>query len=72
MRVVKSRLNQNTASQAWQKITQGATVIDVRTAQEFASGHLAGATNVPFEEIVKSVKALGLEKDTTIVLQWRC
>jgi phage shock protein E len=61
----------DTGTQAWQKITQGATVIDVRTAQEFASGHLAGATNIPFEEIVEGVKALGLEKDTSIVLYCR-
>ncbi|MCW2494271.1 rhodanese-like domain-containing protein [Jatrophihabitans sp.] len=29
----------------------GELVIDVRSAQEYASGHIAGAVNIPFEEL---------------------
>ena len=32
-------------------MSRGATVLDVRTAAEFARGHLPGARNVPLEEL---------------------
>lgn len=32
-------------------IASGATVLDVRTADEFASGHVAGAVNIPVAEL---------------------
>jgi phage shock protein E len=35
----------------WQLIEQGATVIDVRSPQEFAGGHLANAINVPLDTL---------------------
>lgn len=31
---------------------ENARLIDVRTAEEFAEGHLDGAVNIPYEEIV--------------------
>lgn len=33
------------------KIGQGALVLDVRTEQEFASGHVTGAVNIPLQMI---------------------
>ena len=56
---------------AWEYIEQGATVMDVRTAEEFAAGHLAGATNIPFEDIVTGVSKLELAKDSKILLYCR-
>lgn len=32
-------------------IARGAVVIDVRTAEEYASGHLSRATNIPVQEL---------------------
>ena len=32
-------------------IASGAVVLDVRTADEFASGHIAGAVNIPVAEL---------------------
>ena len=32
-------------------IASGAAVLDVRTADEFASGHIAGAVNIPVAEL---------------------
>lgn len=32
-------------------IARGAVVIDVRTAEEYASGHLSGAINIPVQEL---------------------
>ena len=42
--------------------------IDVRTSQEYASGHLPGAVNIPFDAIEKGVQAHRLELDTPIYL----
>ena len=36
---------------AWEKIEQGALIIDVRSPAEFASGAVSGAKNVPLETI---------------------
>ncbi|ABZ74940.1 Rhodanese domain protein [Shewanella halifaxensis HAW-EB4] len=41
------------SSQCWQLIEEGATVIDVRSPQEFASGHLPQAINVPLDNLNK-------------------
>ncbi|QSX37062.1 rhodanese-like domain-containing protein [Shewanella sedimentimangrovi] len=39
------------AAASWQLIDQGIPVIDVRSAVEFAAGHLQGATNVPLDSL---------------------
>lgn len=36
---------------AKQLIERGAVVIDVRTAEEFATGHVPSATNIPVDEL---------------------
>lgn len=60
-----------TPTQAWDMINQQALVIDVRTAEEFAAGHVEGAINIPFEHIVEGVAQLGLKNDDSIVLYCR-
>ena len=42
--------------------------LDVRSAQEFAAGHLPGAINIPHTEIVQGVAALKLDKSSNIAL----
>ena len=42
--------------------------IDVRTPTEFNEAHVAGAVNIPFDEIETGVVALGLETDQPIYL----
>lgn len=56
---------------AWDKIDAGAIVIDVRTAEEFAEGHLKNAINIPFEQIAIEINKLNITKDTPIVLYCR-
>nr|WP_188921256.1 rhodanese-like domain-containing protein [Shewanella saliphila] len=56
---------------AWQKINANATLIDVRTAEEFAAGHIKGAINIPFDTIVPQLAKLNLSKDTEVVLYCR-
>jgi len=43
--------------------TTGATVIDVRTAAEYASGHLQGAVNIDVQSADFSAKIATLPKD---------
>ncbi|MGI2111376.1 rhodanese-like domain-containing protein [Shewanella frigidimarina] len=58
-------------SVAWGKIDRGVTLIDVRTAEEFAAGHIDGAINIPFENIVSELAKRNITKDTEIVLYCR-
>jgi rhodanese-related sulfurtransferase len=50
-----------------------APVLDVRTAQEYASGHLAGAINVDVmaPDFLAKVDALGLDRDVPVYLYCR-
>lgn len=47
---------------AWQWIEQGATIIDVRTPGEFASGHLANSQNLPLQSLAHTIKTLDKSK----------
>ena len=42
-------------------------VIDVRSAQEFATGHIPGAMNVPLDNLASKLDAMKVSKDTTLV-----
>ncbi|WP_050905847.1 rhodanese-like domain-containing protein [Vibrio campbellii] len=57
------------AEQGWQWIEQGAMIVDVRTTQEFADGHLDNAVNFPLSELDKHFA--NVDKDTQIVLYCR-
>lgn len=57
------------AQSAWQALDQGATLIDVRTPQEFASGHLDNAINMPLNDLGEL--ATSLDANTTIVVYCR-
>lgn len=58
-------------SVAWEKIDRGVTLIDVRTAEEFAAGHIDGAINIPFENIVPELAKRNIAKDAEVVLYCR-
>ena len=42
-------------------------VIDVRSAQEFATGHVPGAVNIPIDELARKLQEMKIAKDTTVV-----
>lgn len=49
-----------------------AVVIDVRTPEEYAAGHIDGALNIPFDQIDKGIQSVkGLNKDQPILLYCR-
>lgn len=42
-------------------------VIDVRSPQEFATGHIPSAVNIPLDELSGKLEAMKVSKDTTII-----
>lgn len=40
--------------------------IDVRTAEEFAQGHLEDAVNIPVDQIAQAIEALSSDKDAPL------
>ncbi len=46
-------------------------LIDVRTPEEFASGHVSGAVNIEYQQIVSAAQALGVAKQDAVHLYCR-
>ena len=61
----------DTGALALSAVQNGALLVDVRTAEEFATGHLPGAINIPHGEIVQGLAALDVSQSTDIVLYCR-
>ena len=59
------------ASQAWPMIEAGALVIDVRSPEEFAEGHLDGAINIEWHDSEAIARAIGVNKQRQVVLYCR-
>lgn len=50
-------------------VKMDATIIDVRTAGEFAAGHLDGAINIPVDQLEVRIHTVdGLKKDSQILI----
>jgi len=45
-----------------QKINEGATIVDVRTPDEFRSGHVKGSINIPLDRIQDQLNKLDKSK----------
>lgn len=54
----------------WLKAAPGVTAlwIDVRSAQEFAAGHLPGAVNLPYQDIAAGIGSVESDKSRPIKL----
>lgn len=50
-----------------EKIRAGATIVDVRTAEEFSAGSYAGAVNIPVQELEERLAEVG-PRDRPVVL----
>lgn len=57
------------ASVAWQWIEQGAIILDVRTPEEFASGHIENAYNLPLQSL--QYQLTNLDKSAAYVVYCR-
>ena len=60
-----------TAGQALTFDLDKAVILDVRTADEYASGHLQGARNIPHDRIAGEIAAAVPDKATAVVLYCR-
>jgi phage shock protein E len=49
----------------------GLVILDVRTEEEFAAGHVPGARNVPHDQLQARLSELALLKDKEVVLYCR-
>ncbi|MBZ4413214.1 rhodanese-like domain-containing protein [Myxococcus faecalis] len=47
------------ADEARRRVEAGATLVDVRSPEEFADGHLPGAVNIPVGELARRLGELG-------------
>lgn len=45
-----------------QKIKEGAVIVDVRTADEYRSGHVQGSINIPLDRIQEQLKKIDKSK----------
>ncbi|PAY01589.1 rhodanese-like domain-containing protein [Pseudoalteromonas sp. HM-SA03] len=54
-----------------QMSTDAYTIVDVRSPEEFAAGHIKGAINIPFNEIETHQQELAKLTDTTLVVYCR-
>ena len=52
-------------------IQEGALLVDVRSEQEFKSGHLEGAVHIPHTEVAKRLAEFGPDKQRPIVVYCR-
>lgn len=52
-------------------VDRGALLVDVRTPEEFAAGHVEGAINVPHLDVESRLAEFGEDKDREIVLYCR-
>lgn len=59
---------QISAKDAFEKLKAGALVIDVRSAGEFNSGHLAKAINIPLDEIESELPKRVKDKSQVLLL----
>src|SRR6187431_3814271 len=59
-----------TGAEAHQLVQAGARLVDVRTPSEFAAGHIAGALNIPLQQLDSRLTELQ-PKDTAVVLYCR-
>ncbi len=50
---------------------QEAIWIDVRTSEEYASGHLEGAKNIPHEVVAQQIAEIAPDKNASIVVYCR-
>lgn len=58
------------AEQARAALAKGAVVLDVRTPEEFAGGHIAGAKNISVQSLPQRVREVG-PKTTPVVVYCR-
>jgi len=58
----------NPNKQAWTEIDAASLLIDVRSPDEYASGHLDRAINIPHDKIAQRIAEISRAKDQSVVV----
>ncbi len=69
--VISSAGAEDVYNDVWEKVQNGALLVDVRTPVEYSEGHLAGAINIPFQDIVEGLAQRNISLEREIVLYCR-
>ena len=67
----KGRIVQVAPAEARQRIEAGSLLLDVRSGEEYAEGHIEGAQHLPGEELARRVAELQPDKQAPIVCYCR-
>ena len=59
------------AKQAWPMIESDALLVDVRSAEKFAEGHIEGAINIDWDDYPALISAIGEDKQRQVVFYCR-
>jgi len=59
-----------TGAEARRLVEAGASLVDVRSPEEFAAGHISGAVNIPVDEVEGRMGEIG-PRDRPVVLYCR-
>lgn len=60
--ILKSLFSSKSAVDYKQLVFDGAQIIDVRSAEEFKSGHVSGAKNIPLQTLAKNLHKINKGK----------
>ncbi|MEJ2534528.1 MAG: rhodanese-like domain-containing protein [Gammaproteobacteria bacterium] len=56
------------AQEGWERVENGALLIDVRSEAEFESGAIPGAVNIPYDDTDALAAAIGSDRDRPVVM----
>lgn len=59
------------AENAWPMLQNGALLVDVRSGEEFADGHMPGAVNIEWDKTNDLIAAIGDDKQRQVVFYCR-
>jgi len=62
------RLGQVSPKKARELKAAGAVIIDVRTTEEFAGGHVAGAVNVPLDQLGEKIESVVPDRQQPVLI----
>jgi rhodanese-related sulfurtransferase len=68
LRLQSQNIGSLSTSMAVRVINDGSAVIDVRTADQFASGHIVAARNIPAPELLESADKLSPHKKGAVLV----
>ncbi len=61
-----SLFSNRTSHDGRRRVAEGALLLDVRTPQEFAEGHVPGAKNIPVQELAQRIAELGAARRVVV------